>query len=390
MDENRLQELARRLAGPEWTDAHRLMTDPLVRRFATALGVDFGSLDEQFEDAARGLSTLLEAALLFAPHGWAVSARSLKTTDYEAAVALWNDSRDPLAVDELLARAWTDLVWLRHAYGPMTGLAGRHQPTQTLMRARSRLIDKAVTHHMNGDFEASTLIVLTQVDGLTFDFTEGEHGFFWRGQDRFFEDDHTLAGMPEFLRAVRATVNRDVNRTTLSAGFRRHAIMHGRDPSFGTIANSSKTFALLGAVIEWLGPKAAVLTERRQADHEARYAGTTERDADGRRLDRRGFVEARHVLRRVSIQQMAAFRDDGRYTATLRGKWQPPVTFAVSGDGRAYWAWARSGSDFCFGISGQNGEVLSSFYADDGPPGSPVTDPRWVRELDDLPPDWDV
>jgi hypothetical protein len=40
--------------------------------------------------------------------------------------------------------------------------------------------------------------------------------------------------------------------------------MHGRQLAYGTEVNSTKAFALLSGVIDWLKPKAALLTERWQ------------------------------------------------------------------------------------------------------------------------------
>ena len=114
---------------------------------------------------------------------------------------------------------------------------------------------KALEHHEHGDYEASALIVLSQVDGLTFDFTENAYGFFYHAQDHFFEDDRTLAGMPEFLKVVRHAVNQGDDESSLSTAFRRHPILHGRYPAFGTETNSTKAFALLAGVSTGSSPR---------------------------------------------------------------------------------------------------------------------------------------
>lgn len=389
VSEERLEEVVRRVIGPDWERQRIFIRNPVIRAFALAAGFDMTAIDNEYADAQRGLVTLLEAAVSFGPLGWAVSARNLRTTDYEAAAAIWRRDQDPEAVDALLGSAWTDLIWLRHACGPVTTLAGRHGPTQAIMRARLRLLDKAVSHHMAGDYEASTLIVLSQVDGLTFDFTNGEHGFFWHAKDTFFEDDHTLAGMPEFLRTVRAAVNARVEATTLSGGFRRHAFVHGRDPAFGTQANSAKAFALLAAVIDWLEPKATRLTERWQVELEGRYTGSTQRDANGRRLDQRGFPEARQALSRLSTRLATEYRTKGRYDGALPARILEGLTLSLAPDGQSYWAWAPTRSDVCLGVAARAGEFMSFYYADDGPPDALGADGRWRSELDDLPPDWE-
>ena len=243
--------------------------------------------------------------------------RNLKASDYAEAVALWRRDHDQATVDEHLTNAWNDPVWLRHSYGPLISLAGRHERTRDTLLLRNRLLDKALDLHMQEEFEASTLLVLSQVDGLTFDFTEGRHGFFYRGKDEFFEDDETLMGMPEFLRAVRKSVNRDVKATTSEAGFVRSAIVHGRHLAFGTRVNSTKAFALVAGVIEWLQPRAESLTERWQREHEERFAGSDERDDAGRRRDQRGFADSKQSLRRLSTREANEFRRYGRYSPNL-------------------------------------------------------------------------
>ena len=400
-DDPRVDEVARRLSGPgkpTWQDQKDFLANPLVRLLAASLGVDIAELDTQHRELRESNAALIQAAIWFGPLGWTVTGRHLNTTDYVEAVRLWEKTQDEAAVDELLTRAWADRIWLRGSFGPLTTLAGRHEATFDLLLERNRLLHKALEHHERGEYEASTMIVLAQVDGLTFDFTENAYGFFFRGKDHFFEDDHTLAGMPEFLKAVRHAVNRGDEQTSLSGRFRRHPIVHGRYLAFGTETNSTKAFALISGVLEWLKPKAAVLTERWQAEHEARYAGSDERDAEGKRLNRRGFVETRELLRWLAIRESNEHRNHGRYNPDLAamfpgegiGKMKRPrqTTLTVAPDGQSFWAWCKSDSDVCFGIAASNGEGTTSMYADVGPPAAPGQDPRWVGPFDDRPPDW--
>lgn len=399
-DEERRDEIARRMAGPEWDKQREVLTNPLLRLLIRAVGIDLTDIDRQHREVKRDLAALLQAAIWFSEFGWYVSASNLRASDYTEAVEAWKATPDPDLVDERLTRAWHDLIWLRHSYGPIVKLAGRHQPTRDVMLARLHTMDKAVTHHMNGDYEASTLIVLTQVDGLTFDFTEGAHGFFYRGKDHFFEDDTTLAGMPEFLRAVRKAVNRDINRTSDSTAFHRNAIVHGRYTSFGTETNSAKAFALMSGVIEWLEPKTGPLTEKWRAAHEAKYAGSKERDAEGRLLDQRGFEETRDWLEWLAIRESNEHRTNGRYNADLRGmfpaegiertKRRDRTTLTVAPDGQSWWASCPSDTAVHFGIGAKSGEPMSWLYADESPPGPLGQDARWVYQMDDdPPPDWD-
>jgi hypothetical protein len=86
---------------------------------------------------------------------------------------------------------------------------------------------------------------------------------------------------------------------------------------------------------------------------------------------------------------MGAYRDGGPYSRVLPCNWEPRVTLTVSDDGSRYCAWVGTLSDYHFGIAGRDGEWLSYFYADDGPPGPLGEDPRWIVEYDERSPDWE-
>lgn len=265
-DDPRLDEVARRLSGPgkpTWREQKEFLSNPLVRLLAGGLSIDLTTLESQHREMRESLAALIQAAIWFGPMGWTVSGHRLKSTDYVEAVRLWADTHDQAAIDDSLTRAWADGVWLRGSFGPMTTLAGRHEAMLDVLFERNRLLCRALEYHERREYEASTMIVLAQIDGLTLDFTDNRYGFFYHAKDHFFEDDNTLAGMPEFLKVVRHAVNEGDDETSLSTTFRRHPIMHGRYLAFGTETNSTKAFALLSGVLEWLKPKAAVLTERR-------------------------------------------------------------------------------------------------------------------------------
>jgi hypothetical protein len=268
--DRRLDEIARRLSGPNWEQQRQFLANPLLRSLARSVGVDLASIDRQQRDVREGLAALVQAAVWFAPLGWTVSARILKASDYVEAVALWQRSPDQADVDEYLTRAWADPVCFRQSYGPLTTLAGRHEPTLDFLLVRNQLLDKALNHHDRGEYEASVLIVLSQIDGITLQFTEAKHGFFLGAKPDDFVDDSTVAGMPEVLRPVWRYVNRGPRETSPSGAFQRSPIMHGTQLAFGTEVNSTKAFALLAGVIDWLRPKAAVLTEKWQTADEGK------------------------------------------------------------------------------------------------------------------------
>jgi hypothetical protein len=248
---------------------------PGVRRLATGLGVEVDEVMSQQRELGEGMAAMLMAATLFGPFGWTITTRQLKMTDHIEAVLLWEQSHDEAVVDEFLTRAWAhgNGVSFRGSFGPLTTLAGKHEATLDTLLERNRLMEKALDHHRAGEYEASTMLVLSQVDGLTLDFTDNpKFGFFYHGKDEYFIDQATVAGMPAFLATVFRAVNRPDSATSSSAAFRRHPIMHGRYLAFGTETNSTKAFALMAGVLEWLKPRAAVLTAGWQAAHKVKPA----------------------------------------------------------------------------------------------------------------------
>lgn len=398
-DEAQLADLARRLGGRDvtWEQMQEFARNPLLRGIAKALGVDLSSFDRQHEQAMRSLVMLARATALLAPLGWAVSAQAPKGDDYAEAVELYDQTGDSAAVDELLTEAWgKGGFWLRRAFGPLPTLGGRHEPTRELLLKRSMLLRKALDHHEKGHYEASVLMVLTQIDGLTYDLTDDKHGFF-SAKGHEFLDDATVAGLPENLRVVWKSVVPDVRRTGSSGAFKRNAILHGRELGYGTKTNSTKAFALLVAVLEWLKPKALELTEARQLADEARWAGSTERDKNGRWRDARGFSRARDCLWMLRTRESSEFRQNGRYRDDLEamfpvsrpGLMEPrdQVEITIMPDAQTYWAWLKTDSDFYFGVAASGGKP-DLLYADVGPPGPPGEDVRWISELDGPSPDW--
>ena len=269
-NDRRLDEIARRLSGPGWEQQRQFLNDPLLRSLALAVGVDLASIDNERREVRDGFAALMQAAIFFGPFGWTASAHILKPSDYVEAVALWQGNPDQTVVDEHLTRAWADPRWFRQSYGPLTTLAGRHEPTLELLLKRNQLLDKARDHHDRGEYEASVLIVLSQIDGISLQFTETKHGFFSGAKPADFVDDSTFAGMPEVLLPVWRHVNQPSHGPSRTGAFQRHPIMHGQQLAFGTEVNSTKAFALLSGVIDWVKPKAAILTEKWQTVDEAK------------------------------------------------------------------------------------------------------------------------
>lgn len=96
----------------------------------------------------------------------------------------------------------------------MLNLSGRHEATHDMLLARHALLRKALDHHERGEYEASVLIVLSQIDGLALDLTDPPFGFFYEPRPDEFEDQTTVAGMPVVLRAVWRAVIKSANTTS--------------------------------------------------------------------------------------------------------------------------------------------------------------------------------
>lgn len=402
-DEELLNEFTRRMSKPgDMTrpEQKAFIENPIIRGFAGLVGVDLSDLEKTLRDNDRENLAWLRAAE-FTRFGWTPSARGPHRHAYVEAIEVWDTTQDSAAVDECLTRWWNDreMVYLKAAVGPMTALAGRHKPTRDILLARDRLVRRALDHHAKGQYEASVMILLAQIDGLVLDFTNDEFGFFIKAKEEYFEDDETVVGMQLVLRQVWNAISRPVFDSSESDEFLRHGILHGRLLGFGTQANSTKAIVLLGGVIEYLGPVARMETERRQIQVEARWAGSDEVDAEGRRKDRRGFVETRDSLRWLAVRESNEHRQHGVYRGDLLGMFPKGVKFGtlarrdaihltVADDRQSWWAWAKTDSDFCFGIAGSDGQIPNRYYAGVAPPSAPDNDDRWTDHVHE-PPDWE-
>lgn len=259
-DEARLAEIARRLGNPDWAHSVDFLSNPVVRGLAKATGIDLSEAEALFQSARQDMAGLDRAAQILGPLGWAVSGRLLTPDDYRAALAAWDNEGEADAVDAVLVPPWRDELILRRCYGPMFPLADEDARDEVfdLLFARQRILDLAKGYHLSGGYEASVLLVLTQVDGLTYDWNvraDTKRVGFFEGKGETFEDDQTIAGLSPVLATVRGVIGQDVTRSTLDPALRRHGVFHGRVVTFGTEANSARAFALLGAVIDWLRAK---------------------------------------------------------------------------------------------------------------------------------------
>ena len=181
----------------------------------------------------------------------------------------------------------------------VNAIAPWHDGISRVSAARWSLLRRALTHHEKGAFEASVPIVLAQVDGIVSDLTGNQVAFFDRGRsgEHHLTEGTALIGIPEVLRSLRKLFSANARSSGRDGSLSRHGILHGRELGYDTLANSTKVFVLLVAVLDWALPLCQrMYEEQRQAD-ERRYAGSDELDASGRRKDRRGLAESQALAR---------------------------------------------------------------------------------------------
>lgn len=120
-----------------------------------------------------------------------------------------------------------------------------------------------------------------------------------------------------------------------------------------------------------------------------RFAGIDGVDGKGHRLDQREFDATRQSLMMLATAQMGWFRQLGRYrsdllemfTSNLLGKGLPEhhgITLPVSADSKAWYAWRRTISGWCFAV-GACAPPPDEWMFDgpDPPDGFPGEDPAW-------------
>ncbi len=137
--------------------------------------------------------------------------------------------------------------------------------------------------------------------------------YFFDAKNPHLADEETLAGHPLGLQALAEFLSKVVTKTQATGELTRHGIFHGRELAYDTRRNSTKALVSCLAVIEKVRPAAKRLSEEAAAKRERRYAGSKDIDADGRRLDRRGFTEAKELLREIAAYEYGHYKREGRY-----------------------------------------------------------------------------
>lgn len=371
----------------------------LAKGLLRLLGVDPERLTEPLAEADELLDNMTGAILAFAPVGWAPSSQ-VPADLYAEALSIYRTTGSVDEAEKHLVEGWNSGDRLRFSIMRLKGMGAARGSLHRVFMRRWELVDRALRHHQSGAYEASVPIVLAQADGIVWDLTDPPRGLFTaRGGRSHLVDEGTVAGVPEGLKPLSALFSEDMRKSGATGKLSRHGILHGRELGYDTLTNSTKAFVLLLAVIDWAQPKARDLAERLEREREERYAGSQETNEEGRRLDTRGFKEARDSLHWLNTIQMGQWRNHGRYggdleamapgtlgDSKLHGK--ESIHLVVSEDGREFRAWRSTPSGFCFGIAGRDGPPNEWRYAGMGPPPSDLAADEWHGLEDALPPDW--
>ena len=146
------------------------------------MGVDLAHAEFMGAEVIQSMATLARAIRGLGPLGWAVTPSQLPTTAIDEAVRLLDAGATDEAIDEHMTNAWNEGSLLRRSFAPMFMLHDGSDREVEVMLARQTLLAQALRHHVAGQNAASTLIVLTQVDGLTFDVWGDGTGAFRKGK----------------------------------------------------------------------------------------------------------------------------------------------------------------------------------------------------------------
>jgi hypothetical protein len=392
-------------------DLEALASSPL-RGFLRLLGVK-AELEEITTLGARThamFADLERAAEVLSPLGWLVFEYSPAETYARAADLVEEGNADE--AEALIVEDWNeqDALKLRWSVHRVQNLYRDAAPDSefddeklaAIGHERARLIDEAIESHRAEHYAAAISIALAQMDGIVADFSPEGAVLFSRdrhtGDPRAtVTDEVTLAGHPAGLRALARMLTQRCDTTELSSRLLRHGIAHGRELRFDTLTNSTKALAALLGVITWAQPIANTRLAAAAAEHEQRYAGSTERDAHGRRLDRRGFTEAKSALLMAGNFQRIYHERHGRYAESREELLREiPIPDDIKGietrrseDGQTYWAWAVP-SGYVLAVGGSGGGVLQWQYAGETiPNGGPGCADDWRDPSSDpAHPDW--
>ena len=381
----------------EWFDTN----NRLLNRVYKAMGLDVSSIQAKVQDAKRLVSDQADALRVFAPLGWAPTSKA-PVSVYRDALASLEAGGTIEGAEAILLAGWNADRRLRLAVMPIKAVAAGNDLLRPVVVARWSMIDRAVQHHEAGAYEASVPIVLAQIDGLVKDLTGNDVSFFEdnRRHEHLFESESWLFGLPESLRSIRKLFSVNLPKSGTSGTLSRHGILHGRELGYDTKMTSTKAFVLLAAVLDWALPRGRTIAEQQQREREDRYAGSEEVDESGRRLDRRGFADAKNDLNNVDVLQSVHRGQNGRFSEDLALLMKrASSTFRVDStktyvftndDGSCYWAWRLTTTGYCFGSAACADTKGVWHFGDKQPPvGGPWGNVGWHHVINDpAHPEW--
>src|SRR5258708_519138 len=269
------------------------------------------AIDHQIQALVSGMA---RSIAVFTPLGWAPT-KVAPVPVYEEALATYDQTNSADVAEQILIDGWNADGGLALRLRRLLNFGSYDDHWARIFRDRYTLVQKALMHHCNGAYEASVPIVLAQADGIVLDLTDKQ--LFSRRHAEALMDSETLAGLPEGLRLLVPLLAENQDQTTASGALRRHGILHGRELGYATLINSTKCFVLLLAVMDWAETPVQRLVETRRTERETKYSGSTERDDQGRWLDRRGFARAKKALEWLSLVQTGQLHQRAQYEPNL-------------------------------------------------------------------------
>ncbi len=366
----------------------------LLKRRGTDPDELLANIQEQRQNIAELTSAPDRIATALSPLGWPYFS-SVPHDAYVAAASLVEHGKVEEA-EALIADAWNENdVMLGWAAARVFGLYGPDWDFETAMN-RQRLLKEAFELHKAEHYAGAISITLAQMEGIFIDMTgKGANAFFEKNNPHLL-DDETLPGHSLGLKALAKFMTVGVNKTGASGKLTRHGIFHGRELGYDNRINSTKALTGALALIEWAQPRAVELQEQAAEERNRRYAGSKEVDQWGRRIDQRGFKEAKALLRNVQGRQKTFYLQHQRYATDRKtldrgGSLKGDFELRTSPNAQAWWAWAVTEPAVVFGLASRDGEFQErEFVAEDPPTGGIGQDNRWrnLYEGDEEYPDW--
>lgn len=377
----KVQALLKRVDRDGQLNTTYLATAPEVEELLQNLPA-FQRLVATVTPAARGI-------LVFAVRGWAFSKHS-PVPAYEAALARVDEGASLEEAEVALVDGWYDSALLKTLDFDIRTLVPRDDDLFRICSARADLVRAVWEHHQAERYDASVPLSLFQAEGLLRDARQRTP---FRPEADLI-DDETMAGIEGSLSVAKTWfAESGIKASRVSGRPSRHAIAHGRELGYATRTNSVKALVFLAAVVEFCGPLFQATSSANRSKRESENEGVEGVDAEGRQLDRRGFVEARAALRELARTQTSHLVSAGVFglpdeVGYVPAPDHPPVDFSLSEDRSLWWAWTRAKTGWVFALADTLLETWE--YAGAEPPhAGPLDDPEvWTPESEAPPPDW--